>query len=250
CSADRGGDVFDVVKSLARHNNPAAPTEGPVSTILIEEMREISQLVFKIFESQYISNRKNVFELTEKLTLEDFLGDNYNFVERKISSGEVIRIQDLVEATKSQVKSFVVYQLGSSHIESGVGCGYFDVEGKGDKHQIQKRINDYLFDICFNPEIAKGNYEHFLDYLMLNFASTYKSFGGLNYKPYLNEFTRVIFEDRLSKYWNLNGDAIKASNFGSRDKTIRTGNYTANYNVDLPGIFDVLDMLVKEKQNS
>jgi len=171
CSADRGGDIFNLSRALSKHGDPNAPTAGSIKIIAIEEMRIISQEVYKIFKSRYIKTKKNIFDIVDDLTLDDLASKYKNFVQKKIKSGEIKNAEQMVSSHKSVIKSFVVYQLGSSSTDFGIACGYYDPEGKKDKHQIASEINEYLFKVCFNPgkkKDNKKNYEHFLNYLLFN----------------------------------------------------------------------------------
>jgi hypothetical protein len=61
CSADRGGDMFNLQLALSKHGDRQAPTQGSVRDIAIDEMREISQRTFQIFKNHYIDKKKNFF---------------------------------------------------------------------------------------------------------------------------------------------------------------------------------------------
>jgi len=245
CSADRGGDIFNLTRAISKHGDLSAPTEGLTTNIAIEEMREISQKVFKIFEVQYIKKNKNIFDLIEKLSLSDLAGKYFDFVNKKTASGEVKNLEEHIGSLKSRIKSFITYQLGNSLVSLGVGCGYYDSTGKEDKKGIRAQINKYLFEICFNPTINRKNYEHFVDYLLINFASVFAVENGRGYIPHLDEFTKVLEREKLSDYWKNNSTAIKALKLTERNKIIYQDNYSASYKEDLPKVFDELDKLNK-----
>lgn len=251
CSADRGGDIFNLSRALSKHGDPNAPTAGLTKIIAIEEMRIISQKVFQIFKNQYIDTKKNIFDLVETLTLDDLTGKYKEFVNAKISSGEIQDAEQIIGGLKSRVKGFIVYQLGSSSTDFGITCGYYDLDGKNDQHEIGVQMNDYLFNVCFNPGKKKDsvkNYEHFLDYLLTNFASIFESVRGRSYIPHINEFTKVFDKEKLYKYWKDNSAKIKSLNFETKDKTVLNPNYKAFYKEDLPEVYKVLDGFVKEQE--
>ena len=250
CSADRGGGIFNLQRALSKHGDPAAPTEGSTKNIAIEEMREISQKVFQIFMDQYINKNKNIFELADILSLADFTGKYHDYVKGKIASGDVKDVDAITGALKSRVKSFITYQLGNSLISSGVGCGYYDPTEKKDKNVIKATVNDYLFSECFNPEKNQNNYVHFVDYLLITFASVFASEDGRDYIPHANEFTKVLKKDKLVDYWEKNGVAIQALNLTAQDKVVYAGNYTATYKKDLPEVYTVLDELMNRPGNA
>ncbi|MCG8541085.1 MAG: KAP family NTPase, partial [Clostridia bacterium] len=254
CCTDRGGDIFNLSRALSKHGDPNAPTSGSVRAIVIEEMREMSQKVFGVFKTQYIDKKKNIFDEIDKLTLSEVCGENYGHVKAKIESGNIENIDVQLLILKSRLKSFMIYQLGNVMISSGIGCGYYNFTGKEDeknKEGINLSINEYLFDYCFNPEINEGNYRHFLDYLLLNFAH---SIGGYSdrfkYRPHINEFTKVLNNTTLACYWESHGAKIKSKRYESEDKKIFTGNYIASYKEDLESTFKVLDGLINSQQDN
>lgn len=254
CSADRGGDIFNLSRALSKHADPSAPTEGNTSVIAKEEMREISQKVFDIFKTQYIDANRNIFTEISNLRLEDFAGQYKDYFEAQVQAGKLSQdeLDKQVAILKSNITSFTIYQLGNSMINSGVGCGYYDPKGKEDKHLIADAINDYLFGICFNP-LTQGNVEYFVDYLLRNFARVFASTreDGHKYIPSINEFTKVLDKAKLAAYWQTHSPAIKAMDLDKKEKNLHGGNYIATYKEDLPVVFKVLDdYLVEVEKNA
>jgi hypothetical protein len=243
CSADRGGDMFNLQRALSKHGDPQAPTEGSIQIIATEEMREISQKTFQIFEAEYINKNKNFFEVVDALSLSDLACQYNGFILSKIASGEIQDSAKAVEEQKSLIKAFSIYQVGNTMMSHGVGCGYYDPTGKEDRQGINGKMNDYLFNVCFDPANT-NNYEYFLDYLLINFANAHSFDEKQKYVPSINEFTKVIKKERLTEYWNANGAAIKALNLTGKEKRVVTVNYTASYQADLAPLYQVLDELV------
>jgi hypothetical protein len=252
CSADRGGDIFNLTRSLAKHGSPSAPTEGSTAVIAQEEMRIISQRVFNIFKKQYIDQSKNIFSEVEKLTFADFASDTKTFIDKKIADGSVSAedIEKHVAVQKSITTAFIIYQLGNDFISHGVGCGFYDQTGNADKHEIKSIINDYLFNVCFDPTISVENAEYFLDYLLRNFASVFASEDGRKYVPHINEFTKVLDKARLADFWNTHSVTIKGLNLQNKDKILYVGNYTATYKDDLPAVLKMLDDHLADSQKT
>jgi hypothetical protein len=251
CSADRGGDIHNVTRALSLHESPDNPTSGLV-VIAVAGMREISQRVFKIFDDQYITTRKNLFDAIDHLSLDDFTGKFHVRVSDRISSGDVSKedVERAVAATKSRMKGFITYQLANSFISSGVGCGYYDETGREDKHGIAKRVNDYLFNECFGPAGGLKNYEHFLDYLLMNLASTFMFENDEHYthRARIEAFTKVLDKEELAQYWEKNEKAIRALNLVTSEKVVHTLNYSASYKERLNEVFGVLDQLLPPKE--
>jgi hypothetical protein len=250
CSADRGGDVFNLQRALSKHWDKKALTEGNTGMIAVEEMREISQKIFAIFEEQYIKTNKNIFEIIDTLSVGDLSGKYLPFLKNKIEAGEIDNIDDRVVALKSKMKSFIIFQLGNSMINHGVGCGYYDPAGSSDKNGIKNKINDYLFNKCFNPKISSKNYEHFIDYLLINFAYAFSA-GGIKreYVPSINEFIKVLDKERIIAYWKTNKDDAKKYFLGIT-KDVFTPSYHASYKDNLNEVYKILDAVVDEADKS
>jgi hypothetical protein len=246
CSADRGGSLFNLQRALSLHGDPAAPTSGLTTEIAKEEMREISQAVFQIFKDQYITSKKNIFEAIDNLSLDDYAGEFSAFVRAQIESGAVNQdqIDQLIAIEKSKMKIFIVYQLGNKMINSGVGCGFYDETGKEDRNGIATKVNEYLFDQCFNPTNDQENFERFLDYLLMNFVHTFGWNDGVSYEPTLGDFTKVLEKERLKEYWKVHKTAILELDLSSKKKSVITSNYVATYEVDLNSVYRVLDELI------
>lgn len=246
CSADREGSLFNLVRALSFHGNPENPTSGPTVEIAKEGMREISQNVFQIFKSQYITPKKNIFKVIDDLSLDDFSGKCADFVRAQIEHEEVSQDQldQLIAAEKSRVKTFIVYQLGNSMINSGVGCGLYDEIGKDDKKGIATQMNEYLFDQCFNPAVSEENLERFLDYLLMNRGHAFALDNDAGHVFNLGEFTKVLEQERLKEYWMTHKTAILALNFISKKKSVFTLNYTVTYEDQLHDVYRVLDELL------
>jgi hypothetical protein len=243
CSADRGGDTFNVQRALARYRDRDAPTSGLTTTIAVAEMRDISQLVYQTFKRLYIDRCVNLFEVVDRLLLKDFCGVYSPFVEAEAAKGALKDLASRLDTLKSQVKVFVIYQLGNARVEFGVGCGYYDPEGRADKHGISSLINEYIFGVCFDPKVSAGNYGHFLDYMLMNFTSTFGT-GRRNYVPTAEEFTKVLQRERLAEYWRMHREAIRVFGLTKPEKVVRTANYTVSYATDLEAVFAVLDGLI------
>lgn len=247
CSADRNISFFNLQRALSLHGDPGAPISGPTVEIAKEGMREISQSVIKIFKDQYIVPKKNIFVEINNLSFDDFAGKSAGFVRAQISSGEVKQeqIDAIIYNDKADCLTFIIYQLGNSHISSGVGCGFYDETGKKDEKGIATLINDYLFNVCFNPFIRQENFELFLDYLLINFSHSYK-YEGSTYIPSLAEFTKILSKEHLKEYWLTHREAILSQDFILRKRQIFTSGYVCTYSDDLPATFKVLDELIDE----
>jgi hypothetical protein len=247
CCTDRGGTTHNITKALAKHGNINASTSGDVETILIAEMREISQHIFATFSARYIEKRKNIFEEIDSLTLKDLTGNYHNLVKGKIESGEIQDIDDAILNFKSKIKAFMVYQLGTTIISNGIGCGYYDTEGTENKNGINQAFSTYLIDLCFNPEYSEDNYKHFLDYLLINLVENTYSYEP-QYQLSPDQFTTVLSKEMLKSFWEGHGERIKGLNYQNEDRTILIGRSSRKYNKDLDGVYNFLDALIEQNK--
>lgn len=236
CSADRASNLHNIHRALSIRYSLDAPTNGPVNAIAQVGMRQISQAVFNRFQEQYIKPCKNYFDDVVNLNKADLDG---------IAISEVSDPEDInsVEKTKNSVLTFVIYQLTNKLIQSGVGCGFYDPEGAKDEHQIFSLMNDYLFDVCFNPKINPRNHEYFLNYLLSNLVTPFETGEDLP-MPVLSEFNKTLDIHSLSQYWSLNREDIFNLKLHESDKAVYNVNYTAYYQRDLTKIYELLDTLL------
>ncbi|MEQ4481898.1 KAP family P-loop NTPase fold protein [Cohnella silvisoli] len=241
CCADRGGDMFNLTRALSRHGGPNNPTEGIVRNIVIGEMREISQYVFRVFKARYIDKSKNIFEEVLELSAEAVCANSYSYINSQIPDDS---FNSKLLELKSRMLSFITYQLGSATYSSGIPCGYYDIEGEEDKHGINEAINDYLFEICFNPERYDKGYNYFLYYLLINNRD---GFGHeVERIPAIDKFTEVLNEDRIRKYWGVHGESVRV-----QESILEKGNFIADEYVawcanQIGNVYKVLDKLIEE----
>ncbi len=244
CSADRGGDIFDLSRAIAQHANKDAPTQGDTRNIAKEEMREISQKIFAIFNSRYILTKKNIFEEINLLETKDFAGKYSEYITEKITDGTfgVEQIEKKTNELKTRIGSFIIYQLANREISHGVGCGVYNPTGVDDKNIISDLINEYLFEVCFDPADPK-NAEYFIDYLFRNLANTFASEreDEQKYTPTIEEFTKVLHKEKLSVFWQKNNETFKNLKLEEKDKTVSMGKDDASYKKYIPMIYKVLD---------
>ena len=250
CSADRQGQVYNLHTALIVHDDMMATTAGPVTGLAIAGMRTISQRIFALFTSRYIDTKRNLLDDVNAVPDAELLGDAAQFYfSDAAKNGTEGKLQDLIEGTRSLTKTFIVYQLANKQAGtgSGVGCGRYDIKGAADSGEIAKRMNDYMFDICFNPAIKEQNAEHFLDFCLCNLSSGFLSGDEENgYFPTQQGLSNELNSCMLADYWAKHGESIKAQNFMSSEKSVITPNYVATYANDLPRVFGVLDEIQAE----
>lgn len=250
CSADRHGDIFNLTRAIAFHGDPNAPTSGNTREIARAEMRELSQAAFQIFSEQYILPGKNIFSEIDAVTLEALTGDYYEYARQQAQAkaSTEAQLNAATSSLKSLMKSFIIYQLGNKRIESGVGCGLYDIEGNADNAGIAAAVNAYLFCHCFNPERDETNCFHFLNYAIINYGSrfSFELDPGYVFVPSIEELTKVLDRDLLTRYWDKNQAEIRTAALKALDTEVRTTNFTISYRDALPGLFQALDALLTE----
>lgn len=243
CSADRQGQIFNLHTALIVHDDMNAPTSGSINLLALNGMRTLSQRVFKLFRKKFIGPRRNYLVEVNETPDNDFYGAVGDWLKMQ---REGKWLKDKLLAERSSVKSFVIYQLANRGEPngSGVGCGFYDEDGTGDKGGISAVMNDYVFDVCFNPLERKSNIYEFADYCLCNLQPDFWTgkYSGL----VATEIGLVGGLDRecIKKYWVEFGDMIKCENLNSINKQVFTENYVATYSEDLPKVFAVLDSLL------
>ncbi|WP_293369736.1 P-loop NTPase fold protein [Nevskia sp.] len=235
CSADRGVQLYNLTNSLVRYQVADGPTQGPVAEIAKVEMRCISQAVFSLFRNRYIDPCLNFYDDVDLITDDQWHGD----LEAEGGSS--------LHEERNALKSFVIYQLTNSYGASnnGIGCGFYDEDGAADQHGIATAMNRYLFDVCFDVSRSKQNATHFADHCLRSLKDSF--FQGAAGRGYtVTEAGIIGFLDReaLSSYWLSSRDQIREMGLTDQDREMRLGNYVANYGIDLPRAFEVLDRMV------
>jgi hypothetical protein len=241
CSADRGGQNFQLQTALSFREDKNAKREGLTTLIALAGMRVLSQRIFSRFEQQYIAQQRNFLSDVDSTADEDFLGERG----ASILATEAGRLElaDAILAAKSMNKTFVLYQLANRKPPggSGVGCGFYDVSGIGDSGGIGVRMNEYIFGVCFNPEIDEKNLLHFADYCLCNLTSAYFTGEEEGYVPTAAGLADELDAVALGQFWANHRDRVLQADFTSMDRRVVTMNYVATYKEDLPKVLRVLD---------
>lgn len=253
CSADRGGQLYNLQRALIVHQDREAKTDGLVNALALTGMRGLSQQVFKLFRRTYIDPQRNFFMDVDDVPVEAFVGEASS-QSRQEASGDGQSQQDAASlaqrasAMRSVIKSFVIYQLSNSlpPTGSGVGCGYYDECGAGDGGGIARQMNDYMFGVCFNPHIREDNVLHFLDYCLLNLSHPFFSGREEGYVASKTELPGGLDPTEMGGYWSRHQELIRRRALHAQGRYVAVINYTASYRDHLPGVFAVLDELAGE----
>lgn len=253
CSEDRGGQLYNLSKALIAHQDINASTEGLVSELALMGMRKLSQEVFAMFKRTYIDSLRNFFAEVNDVPVEAFLG--LAFTQQL---DEALRdpqsepmgntIAQRISSARDGIKSFVIYQLSNSlpPSGSGVGCGYYDEEGKTDAGNIAKLMNRYVFDFCFNPEIKEENAFLFLDHCLMHLSRSFYTGREDGYIATKEGITGGLDIKEMGRYWHRHRELIRGLNLHTSDRKVFALNYIAFYNGYLDSVFAVLDELANE----
>ena len=248
CCADRRGQMYNLHSALIVHEDLNAATNGLLEKLTLMAMRRLSQEVFALFKSTYIDAGRNFFTEVDNAPVEDFLGEtpskNYEYI--SIDEGAPIRS---VLSARSDLKSFVIYQLSNSKVPngSGVGCGYYDTVGEGDLSGIARLMAEYVFGFCFNPHIHEDNIFHFLDHCLANLSNPF--FMHMDEEEYVASRTGLTegFDPKeMGRYWSQHRVLIRERVKSVENRFVFASGYIASYNKDLDGVFSVLDELADE----
>lgn len=254
CSADRQGQLFNLYSALIVHQDESASTTGLVRNLALLGMRKLSQDVFALFKKAYIEPRINFFSEVNDANPAEFLGTASPELSQNSLGGDqseqgAVQLSQRFSVARSTVKSFVIYQLSNSLPPDGdgVGCGYYDELGDGDGRGIARLMNEYVFGVCFNPELHIDNALQFVDYCLSNLSSSFFSGGDEDgYFATKTELPRGLDPREMGRYWSLHKELIRQRVLHAGERYVVTSNYKASYSQDLDGVFTILDELANE----
>lgn len=256
CSADRQGQLHNLHSALIIHQDRNAATTGRLSALALIGMRKLSQEVFALFKRTYIDSQRNFLAEVGDAPDDDFLGEApFQLARQASNDGQseltVPSLAHRVSVARAVVKSFVIYQL-TNRLDpngSGVGCGFYDESGTGDEGGIARVMNDYVFNVCFNPDIHEDNALHFLDYCLSHLSSSL--FSDRDEEGYFASKTELpggLDKNNMGRYWSRHQEMIRPRAQLVEERTVVTPNYIASYRQDLNGVFAVLDVIAEEAQ--
>lgn len=254
CSADRQGQLYNLNSALIVHSHKTAETSGLVIKLALMGMRRLSQEVFALFKRTYIDSRRNFLAEVDDASTEEFLGVGSSQRHKQVfrdnrSEEDAALLAQRVFMARTAVKSFVVYQLSNRLPPngSGVGCGYYDESGIGDVGEIAKRMNEYIFGVCFNPDSHEDNVLHFLDHCLSHLSSSFLS--GESESGYFankSEIPGGLDPIEMGLYWRRHRDHIRQRQLHISERCVFTPNYIASYRNYLQMLFAVLDVMADE----
>jgi hypothetical protein len=235
CCLNRSGGFYNLTDALLKDENKTGMTDGNQNKLVIREMRRISQEIFAFFRKMYINCKKNIFDEIENINIANICGTINNINKKEATDNDLIQI-------KSNLKLFIIYQLSTKDIYLGIGCGFYDEEGNKDGAQIHKLMNEYLFNICFNPKINENNKQCFVEFLLLNIyrSTDYYSKGKVNIQSVLNS----LDEKMLIEYWLKNSGDVRKCITGEKVKAYIVD--VLGVDCDIEKIYNKLDEFVEQ----
>jgi hypothetical protein len=254
CSAERGGQLHNLYSALVLFEDSDARTDGLVSELARKGMRKLSQEISAFFKARYIDTRRNFLSEIDDTPSKDFLGEaEHYFAEREedASNQQMDSLEYKIDSARSALKIFVTYQLcNATPPERGVGCGFYDESGSEDLGGIAKIMNDYFFDVCFNPNINENNIFHFVNHCLMNLTRTHGREYEDSYQPTENGLAVGFDISTMKQYWREHGEFIKSKRLEDQVAKVITYNYIATYKEDLPVVFKMLDGMLKPDTDS
>ena len=254
CSADRGGQLYNLHSALVVHQNINAETSGNVRPLALAGMRKLSQEVFALFKKTYIDTQRNFYAEVSNTPFNTFFGNSSLHIDKQSANNSQSlkaseSLDQRVESERSLIKTFVIYQLSNKLPPdgSGVGCGYYDESGDRDSGGLAKLMNKYVFDFCFNPDIQVKNLFYFLDHCLSNMSNSF--FSGKEEDGYLATKSGLpggLDPKAMGQFWKKYKKVIRKFVLNNKERQVITRNYIASYKDDLEGVFTVLDELASE----
>lgn len=254
CSADRGGQLYNVHTALIVHQDVSAPRSGLVSQLARMGMRTLSQQIFAHFKRAYIDLGRNFIAEAYEVPVDALLGQAFAHLHEQASLDPASEHGDTtiarrVAAARFFAASFVIYQLSNSLPPegSGVGCGYYDESGAEDGGGISRLMNEFVFGFCFSPVVDGYNVLLFLDHCLAHLSSPFHT--GRDEEGYVATKSGLpggLDPTAMGRYWLTHRDHIRELNLQDNGRCVFMPRYTAFYRDDLDGVFEVLDELAAE----
>lgn len=254
CSEDRLGPLHNLHSALRTHQDRNAATFGNVNHLAIMGMRKLSQEIFALFKRTYIDLKRNFFTDVDNTANDAFFSNALPQHDLHASNldqpqDDTYSVPHRIDAARSAVKSFVIYQLANQLPPNGagVGCGYYDETGTVDGKCIAKLMNEYVFGFCFNPEINEKNILHFLDHCLSHLSNAF-IYGGdeAGYFATKTELSSGLDPKEMGRYWGQHKDRIRNHAQANAARCVYTSSYIASYSKHLEGVFTVLDELASD----
>ncbi|MDC7243512.1 MAG: P-loop NTPase fold protein [Sphaerochaetaceae bacterium] len=239
CCSNRGGSNFNLSRALFYYSYPSSKRPTALSDITIEEVRSLSQYVYRFFKESIADKGHNIFDLIDKLDTDIFLGSFSDYLHEIYKDEE---IENKIIETKNRMLSFTLHQLSNDIVDSGVGCGYYNLDGREsetDKAEIKKNMNIYLFENCFNKSTYENAYDSLLYYFIRFKKNTqfYSDSNKININSFRAEMKKEVDFGIFKKYWHENNQVLQGYITSIDD---------SKYDENLGELFEILSELARE----
>lgn len=240
CSIDRSGSLSNLYRGLLQFEDPQASGGGDVSLLAQNSLRRLSQTIFRLFKKTYIEANVNFYLAVDKVPDVAMYGAE---ALSSVNDSET----ETPEMARSDIKSFVIYQLANNlrGTGSGVGCGFYDEDGTHDEGGIRSVMTRYLLHFCFDPTVQPEHALVFGDFCVRCVGETAMAFYG---EPTAfaieNSLTRVLSKEDLAAFWLKHRDILR-DQLLQIDRQIVSYQFAATYIDKLPMVFSVLDSMTE-----
>lgn len=245
-AADRAYNLFNISNSMILHFDRTASTTGLISEIAITQLREISQITFRIFKERYIDKNLSIVEEIERLGNQELFSQWLPFIERSVNEGKVPSFDVLkkISYAKMSMVVFTLYQIGGRERSNGACCGIYAIEGSALSNEISIIFNKYLFSRVFlRSETNPKGYEFFLRYLLAE--SHHPSIDNTeNTGVNLSEALKVLDRSMLTEFWRENKKAILSEEHHKSNAHIVWAGLTKVEYLRISEVYASLDLLL------
>ncbi len=254
CSSTRRGQLFNVYRALLVDQDSKAKTDGLVIELEQIGMRKLSQKAFALFKLAYIDQQHNFYMDVDSTPAEAFRGGESSAPRPSDSVGIQLNADDnatdlSIARCRSTIKSFVMYQLSNSNgpSDEGVGCGFYDESGESDQAGIARQMNQYVFDVCFNPDLDPDNMFYFFDHCLMHLSiPIFFDREKEGYRAYKTRLPGGLNPLSMGHYWHRHGGRVRKLVEANPDRWVHTVSYSATYSENLTKVYQVLDELKDE----
>jgi hypothetical protein len=245
CNPGRSS-LFNLSTSLIKRADSNAKTEGAVTELNRKAVREMSQVIFRVFRERYIAQSKNIFDDVMALGPGELAPLFVSQVESLLTEGADAEASAQLDRARRRVVGFVTYQLSNTRLnDSDCGCGIFDQDGTSDSEGIARAMNEYLLRVCFNPKLSERNGEHFANYMLSDLDLVTPGTAG---QPTAASLVHGLDKSALAAYWEENKTLLLP--LAQEEKRVVTANYVGSYREHLPLVFQVLDGMAADVQRA
>ncbi|MBP7806212.1 hypothetical protein KA057_00870 [Candidatus Gracilibacteria bacterium] len=250
CSSGRV-EHFNISRALGEHYKAGAPFDGNGLLVAREQLREISQYIFNIFNTRYIQTRKNIFTDFKNLSEQELAGKFFDsLVDLPYENRE-----KYIEYNKDWLLTIFIDHFGARKAEGeDIPCGYYDPTGEADQGGIYDIMSTYLFDVCFNPTRPE-NLKYFIDHIFYNLIQVSTPWDSDDGEKKSAEFISKdignigdLDSAQLATYWQTNRDAIKRLGLENNENYKSFDGINLYYKDIIPKIIVCLDKRIVPTQ--